>query len=224
MAKAGDSANSKPAAKRAKTGGRHAKKSLDEMIVDAERRSKLAALHDDTAVEAPLGDLRKFQLEHAGYDTFEVKLAASGLLGWVTALHRTILLDDAQAFEALLPRSDVNARDALGRTPLMLAASSSNDAMFNALLPTSDPKAVSVEGNTALILAASRGTKEMVRALIPVSDVKAAHDQGFTALMHATEATWRPSGRQSHPSTTVSWSLAHPSYLRPGGSGTRRLS
>lgn len=163
MAKAKDSANSEPAAKRAKTGGRPPKKSLDDQIADAERRSKLAALHDNTTVEAPLaafylcmsmsqlrelratklpseedkkaarlakaaeaaakaagrstakstseveekpkglrmikiaekgavgsnqpvtyllGDLRKFQLDHAGYDSFEVRLASSGLLGW----------------------------------------------------------------------------------------------------------------------------------------------
>lgn len=165
MAKAKDSANSEPAAKRAKTGGRPPKKSLDDQIADAERRSKLAALHDDTTVEASLaafylimsmsqlrelratklpseedkkaarlakaaeaaakaagrakakstaeveekpkglrmikiaekgavgsnqpvtyllGELRKFQREHAGYDTFEVRLASSGLLGWVS--------------------------------------------------------------------------------------------------------------------------------------------
>lgn len=165
MAKAKDSANSEPVAKRAKTGGRPPKKSLDEEIADAERRSKLAALHDDTTVEASLaafyliismsqlrelratklpseedkkaarlakaaeaaakaagrakakstteveekprglrmikiaekgavglnqpvtyllGDLRKFQREHAGYDTFEARLASNGLLGWVS--------------------------------------------------------------------------------------------------------------------------------------------
>ena len=165
MAKAKDTANSEPAAKRAKTGGRPPRKSIDEQIAEAERRSRLAALHDNTTVEAPLaafylcmsmsqlrehrgtklpseedkkaarlakvaeaaakaagraksksteeveekpkglrmikiaekgavgsnqpvtyllGDLRKFQLEHAGYDTFEVTLAANGLLGWVS--------------------------------------------------------------------------------------------------------------------------------------------
>ncbi|SEA43710.1 hypothetical protein [Acidovorax soli] len=40
--------------KRAKTGGRPAKKSLDAMIADAERRGRLAALPDDTTVEAEL--------------------------------------------------------------------------------------------------------------------------------------------------------------------------
>ena len=40
--------------KRAKTGGRPAKKSLDELIANAERRGRLAALPDDTTVEAEL--------------------------------------------------------------------------------------------------------------------------------------------------------------------------
>ena len=40
--------------KRAKTGGRQAKKSLDDMIANAERRGRLAALPDDTTVEAEL--------------------------------------------------------------------------------------------------------------------------------------------------------------------------
>jgi hypothetical protein len=165
MAKAGVLADETPAEKRVKTGGRPAKKSLDEMIANAERRGRLAALPDDTTVEAELaafflitsmsqlreyrkselpseedkkaarlekaaqaaakaagrtrakqsdpeddkpkrlrmiklaekgaigsnqpvtylmGDLKKFQEEHAGYDTFEVKLGASGLLGWVS--------------------------------------------------------------------------------------------------------------------------------------------
>lgn len=165
MARDGASADQEPTEKRAKTGGRPAKKSLDEMIVDAQRRGRLAALPDDTTVEAELaafflitsmsqlrdyrkselpseedkktarlekaaqvaakaagrtrakqadpedgkpkglrmiklaekgaigsnqpvtylmGDLKKFQEEHAGYDTFEVKLGASGLLGWVS--------------------------------------------------------------------------------------------------------------------------------------------
>ncbi|QDL55006.1 hypothetical protein [Rhodoferax aquaticus] len=54
MAKAVDLADQDNSAKRIKTGGRKAKKSLDEMIADAERRSRLAVLSDDTAVEAEL--------------------------------------------------------------------------------------------------------------------------------------------------------------------------
>lgn len=40
--------------KRAKTGGRPAKMALDDMIANAERRGRLAALPDDTTVEAEL--------------------------------------------------------------------------------------------------------------------------------------------------------------------------
>jgi len=40
--------------KRAKTGGRRAKMGLDDMIANAERRGRLAALPDDTTVEAEL--------------------------------------------------------------------------------------------------------------------------------------------------------------------------
>lgn len=54
MAKAGGLADETSAEKRAKTGGRPAKKSLDEMIANAERRGRLAALPDDTTVEAEL--------------------------------------------------------------------------------------------------------------------------------------------------------------------------
>ena len=165
MAKVADPAEESAAGKRIKTGGRPAKKEIDQMIADAERRSRLAVLHDDTAVEAELaafylilsmsqlrelrkdklpseedkkaarlakaaeaaakaagrtkskqpdpdegkpkglrmikitekdaigtnqpvtylmGDLRRFQKEHAGYGTFEVALAAAGILGWVS--------------------------------------------------------------------------------------------------------------------------------------------
>ncbi|OYU45646.1 MAG: hypothetical protein CFE44_06450 [Burkholderiales bacterium PBB4] len=165
MAKVADPAEETAAGKRIKTGGRPAKKEIDQMIADAERRSRLAVLHDDTAVEAELaafylilsmsqlrelrkdklpseedkkaarlakaseaaakaagrtkskqpdpdegkpkglrmikitekdaigtnqpvtylmGDLRRFQKEHAGYGTFEVALAAAGILGWVS--------------------------------------------------------------------------------------------------------------------------------------------
>lgn len=151
MATSKDSGASGEKAKRVKTGGRPAKKSLDEMIVDAERRNRLAKLDDDTTVEAELaafyliispsqlrelrktelpseedkkaakaakasgskeeppkrkglrmiklvdkeavglnqkvtykmGDLRRFQDDHSGYDTFETTLAA-GILGWVS--------------------------------------------------------------------------------------------------------------------------------------------
>lgn len=54
MANADDVTEQKLAAKRSKTGGRPAKKSLDEMIADAERRARLAVLPDDTTVEAEL--------------------------------------------------------------------------------------------------------------------------------------------------------------------------
>jgi hypothetical protein len=165
MAKVADPAEESATGKRIKTGGRPAKKEIDQMIVEAERRSRLAALHEDTAVEAELaafylilsmsqlrelrkdklpseedkkaarlakaaeaaakaagrtkakqpdpdegkpkglrmikiaekdaigtnqpvtylmGDLRRFQREHAGYGTFEVALAAAGILGWVS--------------------------------------------------------------------------------------------------------------------------------------------
>lgn len=53
MAEAASPANQK-SEKRAKTGGRPAKKSIDQMIADAERRGRLALLPDDTTVEAEL--------------------------------------------------------------------------------------------------------------------------------------------------------------------------
>lgn len=54
MAKAISSGEAAPAAKRVKTGGRPAPKSLDEKIEDAVRRGKLAALPDDTTVDSEL--------------------------------------------------------------------------------------------------------------------------------------------------------------------------
>jgi FAD/FMN-containing dehydrogenase len=69
--------------KRAKTGGRPAKLALDEMIANAERRGRLAALPDDTTVEAELAaffliismsQLRELRKE--GLPSEEDKLAA----------------------------------------------------------------------------------------------------------------------------------------------------
>lgn len=54
MAKAIESGDSEPAAKRAKTGGRPAKQTLDQKIEDAIKRGKLAALPDDTTVDSEL--------------------------------------------------------------------------------------------------------------------------------------------------------------------------
>ncbi|MES2242131.1 MAG: hypothetical protein V4639_04585 [Pseudomonadota bacterium] len=53
MAEAANPAGQK-SEKRAKTGGRKAKLALDDMIANAERRGRLAALPDDTTVEAEL--------------------------------------------------------------------------------------------------------------------------------------------------------------------------
>lgn len=53
MAEAASPADQK-SEKRAKTGGRKAKMGLDDMIANAERRGRLAALPDDTTVEAEL--------------------------------------------------------------------------------------------------------------------------------------------------------------------------
>lgn len=69
--------------KRAKTGGRKAKMGLDDMIANAERRGRLAALPDDTTVEAELAafflimsmsQLREHRKE--GLPSEEDKLAA----------------------------------------------------------------------------------------------------------------------------------------------------
>lgn len=54
MAKAVESGESNQPAKRVKTGGRPAKQSIDEKIEDAIRRGKLAALPDDTTIDAEL--------------------------------------------------------------------------------------------------------------------------------------------------------------------------
>ncbi len=54
MAKAEDLSDKKPAGKRVKTGGRKPKQSLEEMIIDAEKRGRLAALPDDTTFPAEL--------------------------------------------------------------------------------------------------------------------------------------------------------------------------
>lgn len=54
MAGAEHLAEQKPAGKRIKTGGRKPKQSLEEMIVDAEKRGRLAALPDDTTFPAEL--------------------------------------------------------------------------------------------------------------------------------------------------------------------------
>ncbi|KAL0484542.1 hypothetical protein AKO1_011596 [Acrasis kona] len=85
----------------------------------------------------------------------------------------------------------INGQDYLGRTPLMIAISSSNTAMCQLLLSQKNINInlkTYLEQKNALIMASERGLKSVVQILLTlnavVDDVDLEHK---TALMHAVE-------------------------------------
>ena len=67
-----------------------------------------------------------------------------------TALHAAIWRGSLACFKQLLPLSDVDITNNLGRTPLMMALSDQEWEMFDALAPVSDLAIVDKRGMTAL--------------------------------------------------------------------------
>jgi ankyrin repeat protein len=103
--------------------------------------------------------------------------------------YHAIRRDDLTALAALVDESGVDARDAQGQTPLMLAAAfGSPDALRLLLSRKADARAASTGGVTALHLAAPDADK--VRMLLDAgADVNAVSQLGRTPLIVAAAAT-----------------------------------
>lgn len=83
---------------------------------------------------------------------------------------------------------DVNGRNALGSTPLMLAAASGHAEIVDLLLRSgAEINAVDVNGQTALILAVGQRHLKAANVLLNAADleVNGRTTQGMTALMYA---------------------------------------
>lgn len=93
--------------------------------------------------------------------------------------------------ERLLPFSDPMAKDAHGRSALLMALHNISipmprlQAIFEALFPVSDASAPQNNGITPLMLAAWAGHSSIVAALVQRADPNATSSLGMTALMSA---------------------------------------
>ena len=108
-------------------------------------------------------------------------------------LHEAAELGDVASLEKLLlldASCDVDARDASGATPLVVAAAASRSEAAQFLLSRgADPNATNARGDTALHWACYRGDAAAARALLRAgADVRARGDVGNTPLhMACTE-------------------------------------
>jgi ankyrin repeat protein len=102
--------------------------------------------------------------------------------------YETIRNDDLAALRTLVRDAGVNAKDAQGQTPLMLAAAFGSPEAVQLLLASgADARATSSSGVTALHWAAPNAAK--VRALIEAgADVSAVSQLGRTPLLVAASA------------------------------------
>jgi ankyrin repeat protein len=104
-----------------------------------------------------------------------------------TPLHAAAMAGSVEAMKLLLASgADVNARNAMEATPLILAASSAEKIKL-LLAAGADAKAQSKAGSTALIIAAGRrGMTSAVQALLEAgAEVNHANERGTTALLAA---------------------------------------
>ena len=82
------------------------------------------------------------------------------------ALQRAAAAGDSAALDGLLQTSDVNARDAAGRTALLVAVlRGRSEAVATLLAHGADPNAADASGVTPLAAALARGDASMVETL-----------------------------------------------------------
>lgn len=110
--------------------------------------------------------------------------------GVATALHKAVLAGKPSMVKSALsaPGVNVEARDEMDRTPLMVAAQKDRSSSARMLLAAgASPNAVSAKyGTTALMMAAMNGYHEVVEVLIRGgANINAQNKSGFTALMLA---------------------------------------
>jgi len=105
---------------------------------------------------------------------------------------RAIHFGDTASVTALLKQGlDLDVRDPLGRTALMLAASSEHGAIVDLLLEAgADPNAVDRSGHTALMRAAAHQRHQIVQALLDAGADPLVEDTAHhTAFWHSMQRT-----------------------------------
>lgn len=150
--------------------------------IDAINRDGLTPL--GTACAAGNWKLARFLLERGAKP--EVARAQPALLGAAAVAD-----DDPSGVELLLRRkANVNARDALGRSALMIAALHGNAAVVDALLDAgADADLADTRGTTALMEAARSGAEDVLELLLARSPALDAVDAtGRTALVIACQS------------------------------------
>lgn len=113
-------------------------------------------------------------------------------------LHRDVAKNSALALacsmgrvasiKALLPGSDIRARDEQQRTLLMRAVESKSVEAARLILPKAKARARNQNGESALMIAAKQGRLDMVEELLPKSAPAAFDERGHTALAKAIMA------------------------------------
>lgn len=120
--------------------------------------------------------------------------AVLSILGYASAiampLHEAVLAKDSQAALRLLSGGeDVNAKDSLGRTPLLLAVEKGDVNMALALLQAgADINAQAANKDTPWLLAGASGRTEILTLMIPKNpDFAIRNRYGGNALIPACE-------------------------------------
>ena len=104
--------------------------------------------------------------------------------GGSTALHYAVHVTPTDVLQALLDAgADIEAKDAEGRSALLVASSTGEEKSVKVLVEAgAEVRATDDEGNTCLILAAYFGYTDIVRYLLCLSDVHDRDAEGDTAL------------------------------------------
>ncbi|XP_048249106.1 serine/threonine-protein phosphatase 6 regulatory ankyrin repeat subunit C-like [Haliotis rufescens] len=88
--------------------------------------------------------------------------------------------------EYLLPKTDINIRGNMGRTPLMNVAWSGKKDVFDFLVSKgADITLTDDENNTILHLACEGGNRPLVEYLLPKTDINIRGSMGWTPVMYA---------------------------------------